>query len=90
MWQNFVDFTNELLPHMNRAPPALFCPEFIYLGIMSDGHALPRSLSLLHSLIWKFQIQDMYQRSQNEYYVIKPTETNTRAFKKTYDQDSRA
>ena len=24
----------------------------------------------------------MYQRSQNEYYVIKPTETNTRALRR--------
>ena len=82
MWQSFVDFTNELLPRMNRAPPAMFSPEFVYLGVMRDGHVLPRSLSLLHSLIWKFQIQDMYQRSQNEYYVIKPSETNKRALRR--------
>ena len=82
MWQSFVDFTNELLPRMNRAPPAMFSPEFVYLGVMRDGHVLPRSLSLLHSLIWKFQIQDMYQRSQNEYYAIKPSETNKRALRR--------
>ena len=82
MWQSFVDFTNELLPRMNRAPPAMFSPEFVYLGVMRDGHVLPRSLSLLHSLMWKFQIQDMYQRSQNEYYIIKPSETNKRALRR--------
>ena len=56
--------------------------EFVFLGTMRDEHALPRSMSLLHSLMWKFQIQDMYQRSQCEYYVINPTKTNTRALRR--------
>ena len=67
---------------MNRVPPAQYCAEFVFLGAMRDGHTLPRSLSLLHSLMWKFQIQDMYQRSQCEYYVINPTKTNSRALRR--------
>ena len=67
---------------MNRDPPAQYCAEFVFLGAMRDGHTLPRSLSLLHSLLWKFQIQDMYQRSQCEYYVINPTKTNSRALRR--------
>ena len=82
MWRNFVEITNELLPHMNRDPPAQYCAEFVFLGAMRDEHTLPRSLSLLHSLMWKFQIQDMYKRSQCEYYVINPTKTNTKALRR--------
>ena len=48
---------------------------FIYLGIMDEDttpHALPISLALLHAIIWKFIILELYKKSQNEHYIIKP------------------
>ena len=51
---------------MNRAPPAKYCAKFVFLRTMRvDGHKLPMSLALLHSLMWKFQVQDFVPKESS-------------------------
>ena len=57
-------------------------PAFIYLGIIDEDttpHTLPISLALLHAIIWKFIIIELFKKSQNEYYIYinwpKPMDT---------------
>ena len=48
-------------------------PDFVYLGILDEDttpHVLPSSLALLHAIIWKYIIMELFKVSENEYYKI--------------------
>ena len=59
-WSNMVELVNTLLPHDRGNPPAQFGPEFVFLGVLENGHTLPRSLAPIHMLMWKFVIRDLF------------------------------
>ena len=80
LWSNMVELVNTLLPHDRGSPQARYCPKFVFLGVLENGHTLPRSLALLHMLMWKFVIQDLMSKSQVEHYVIDAGKTSTRAY----------
>ena len=75
IWQKLTRNVNEIIPEMQGMERVMMGPAFIYLGIMDEDttpHALPISLALLHAIIWKFIILELYKKSQNEHYIIKP------------------
>ena len=50
-------------------------PAFVYLGIIDEDstpHVLPASLALLHAIVWKYIIIELYKKSVNEFHIIKP------------------
>ena len=66
-----IEDINRILPPIQGKPRARMGPEFVYLGVLDEDttpHALPISLSLFHSIVWKFIIQDLYKISQEEHY----------------------
>ena len=77
-----VELVNTLLPDDGGHPQASYCAKFVFLGVLENGHALPRSLALLHMLMWKFVIQDLMSKSQVEHYVIDAGKTSTRALRR--------
>ena len=82
LWLKMVELANTLLPHDRGNPPARCCPKFVFLGVLENGHTLPRSLALLHMLIWKFVIQDLVSKGQEEHYLIDAGKTSTRALRR--------
>ena len=38
----------------------------------STPHVLPASLALLHAIVWKYIIIELYKKSVNEFHIIKP------------------
>ena len=77
-----VELVNTLLPEEGGNPQASYCSRFVFLGVLENGHALPRSLALLHMLMWKFVIQELMSKSQVEHYVIDAGKTSTRALRR--------
>ena len=50
-------------------------PAFVYLGLIDEDttpHVLPASLALLHAILWKDIIIELYTKSVNEFHIIKP------------------
>ena len=47
--------------------------------MLENGHTLPRSLALLHMLMWESVIQDLFNVDQREHYVINAGKTSSRA-----------
>ena len=82
LWSNMVELANTLLPHEGGKPQASYCAKFVFLGVLENGHTLPRSMALLHMLMWKFVIQDLMQKNQNEHYIIDASKTSTRALRR--------
>ena len=82
LWTNMVELVNTLLPEEGGNPQASYCSKFVFLGVLENGHALPRSLALLHMLMWKFVIQELMSKSQVEHYVIDAGKTSTRALRR--------
>ena len=71
IWIPMIEDINRILPPIQGKPRARMGPEFVYLGVLDEDttpHALPISLSLFHSIVWKFIIQDLYKISQEEHY----------------------
>ena len=48
----------------------------------STPHALPGSLALLHAILWKFIIIELYKISQNAYYRINTDEVERSAMRR--------
>jgi hypothetical protein len=72
-WEAIIEGFNELLPPIQGRDRVQFSPSFIYLGLTDEDstpHALPGSLALLHAILWKFIIIELYKISQNEYYEV--------------------
>ena len=70
-WEIIIGDINEILPPVLGRERAKVGPDFIYLGILDEDttpHALPSSLALLHAIIWKYIIMEIFKASQNEYY----------------------
>ena len=82
IWTNLVDLVNELLPKIQGRNQAEFSPECVYLGVLTNKHALPRRLALLHMITWKFIIHDLYNGGQSEHYVMDASKTNKRALRR--------
>ena len=65
-WNWFIELTNRVLPQQEGStPPADASGAFVYLGLTTQGHVLPKSLDLLHKLIWKFAIQEFTNATVN-------------------------
>mgnify|MGYP003337382774 CR=1 FL=1 len=77
-----VELVNTLLPQDRGNPQARYCPKFVFLGVLENGHTLPRSLALLHMLMWKFAIQDLVSKGQEEHCIIDASKTSTRALRR--------
>ena len=73
IWRQFINDVNEILPPIQGKERARFGPSFIYLGILDEDstpHALPKSLALMHTILWKYIIMELYKVSNNEHYKI--------------------
>ena len=85
VWKQFISVVNEILPPIQGRERAIYGPSFIYLGILDEDstpHALPKSLALLHSIIWKYIIMELYIVSNNEYYKINTDNVSRRAIRR--------
>ena len=72
-WEIIIGDINEILPPILGRDRARMGPDFVYLGILDEDttpHVLPSSLALLHAIIWKYIIMELFKVSENEYYKI--------------------
>ena len=84
-WRVIIEDFNELLPPIQGIKRVRMSPEFIYLGLIDiefTPHVLPIGLSLLHSILWKFMIIELYKLSQIEHYRINANEVARRALRR--------
>jgi hypothetical protein len=81
----FIRDINVILPPIQGSDRAKFGPSFVYLGILDEDstpHALPKSLALMHSILWKYIIMELYNVSNNEYYRININNVARRAIRR--------
>ena len=84
-WRMFIRDINVILPPIQGSDRAKFGPNFVYLGILDEDstpHALPKSLALMHSILWKYIIMELYNVSNNEYYRININNVARRAIRR--------
>ena len=84
-WRHFIKDINTILPPIQGRERALFSPSFVYLGILDEDstpHALPMSLALMHSILWKYIIMELFNVSNNEYYIINTNNVGRRAIRR--------
>ena len=84
-WEIIIGDINEILPPVLGRERAKVGPDFIYLGILDEDttpHALPSSLALLHAIIWKYIIMELFKASQNEYYKVNANEAFRKALRR--------
>ena len=84
-WEIIIEDINKMLPPIQGTERVKVGPDFIYLGIIDEDttpHVLPSSLALLHAIIWKYVIMELYKVSQNEYYKVSANEAFRKALRR--------